>query len=117
MVELLLKSLSNDFETDAKTTSATSSTTSFGSTSMLGKSSRRTYKLDVNKVNEKCMDSTPLHLAVWNDYNEIAIRLVQSNANPNLKMNGVSTAFDLALENKNEVLYELISEYYNQNVA
>lgn len=79
------------------------------------KSSRQIHKLDVNMVNSKCMDSTPLHLAVWNDFNEIAIRLVQSNANPNLKMNGVSTAFDLALENQNQVLYELLSDYYNEN--
>ena len=58
------------------------------------------------------MNATALHLAVWNDYNEIAIRLIQSDANPNLKMNGLSNAFEMALEKSNQVLYELLNEYY-----
>ena len=68
-------------------------------------------KLNINKPNEKCMNSTALHLAVWNDFNEIAVRLLQSNADPYLKMNNKTNAFDLALENSNQVLYELIKEY------
>jgi len=70
----------------------------------------------VNKRNEKCMDMTPLHLAVFNDYDEIAIRLVQSDANPNLKIKGEISALSMALENKNQVLYELLGDYYqNKN--
>lgn len=67
-------------------------------------------KLDVNKINEKCMNATPLHLAVWNSYNEIALKLVEHKADPYLKMNGLSNAFDLALDNSNHVLHELLTE-------
>lgn len=77
------------------------------------KSKKASVKLDVNKVNDKCMSSTALHLACWNDFNEIAVRLIQANADPLLKMNGMTNAFDLALENSNQVLYELLKEYSN----
>lgn len=69
------------------------------------------FQLDVDKPNPKCMNATALHLAVWNDYNEIAIKLVQNNADPYLKMNGETNAFDLAKENSNEVLHDLLLEY------
>lgn len=69
-------------------------------------------KLDINKQNSKCMNATPLHLAVWNDFNEIAIKLVQNGANPFLMMNGKSTALDLAKENSNQVLSDLLLDYY-----
>lgn len=61
------------------------------------------------------MNATALHLAVWNDFSEIAIKLIQANANPYLKMNDISTAFDLAKESSNEVLYDLLVEYSNMN--
>ncbi|CAF0744710.1 unnamed protein product [Brachionus calyciflorus] len=77
------------------------------------KNDDRIIQLDVNKANPKCMNATALHLAVWNDYNEIAIKLVQNNADPYLKMNGEATAFDLAKENSNEVLHDLLLEYSN----
>lgn len=96
LVELLLNTFITDDTNDKPTDS------------FLAKSTKR---LDVNIANQKCMNATPLHLAVWNDFNEIAIRLVQSKADPYLKMNSSSNAFDLALENSNQVLYELISEY------
>lgn len=112
LVELLLNSLSSDLSIDLK--KQTSSVASFASNSFAEITERKNHILDVNKVNKKCMDTTPLHLAVWNDFNEIAIRLVQSNADPYLKMNGASTSFDLALENDNQVLYELLSEYYQK---
>lgn len=57
------------------------------------------------------MNATPLHLAVWNDYNEIALRLIQANADPYLKMNDISNAFDLARENSNDVLLELLNDF------
>ena len=78
---------------------------------------RATFRLDVNKRNEKCMDMTALHLAVFNDYDEIAIRLVQTDADPNLKMKGETSAFSMALENKNQVLYELLGDYYQNKNA
>ena len=71
---------------------------------------QRTW-LDVDKKNDKCMNATPLHLAVWNNFVEIAILLLQHGANPHLKMNYISNAFDLALENSNQVLFDLIREY------
>ena len=61
------------------------------------------------------MNATPLHLAVWNDYTDIALRLMQANADPFLKMNGLSNAFELARENSNEVLYDLLIEFSNSN--
>lgn len=70
-------------------------------------------KLNVNKQNSKCLNATALHFAVWNDFNEIAIKLVQNGADPFLLMNGQSTAFDLAKENSNQVLCDLLLEYYN----
>ena len=100
-VEILLTSLSIDRENEAGLNN--------GEEILLKKSIN---KLEVDKTNQKCMDMTPLHLAVWNDYNEIAIHLIQSNADPYLKMNGTSNAFDLAIENKNQVLFELLNEYY-----
>ena len=57
------------------------------------------------------MNATPLHLAVWNDFNEIALRLIQANADPYLKMNDISNAFDLASENSNDVLLELLNDF------
>ncbi|RNA30640.1 hypothetical protein BpHYR1_011483 [Brachionus plicatilis] len=74
---------------------------------------KKSVKLNVNKQNSKCMNVTCLHLAVWSDLNEIAIKLVQSGADPFLKMNGQSTAFDLAKENSNQVLCDLLLEYYS----
>lgn len=71
----------------------------------------KVIELDVNKANAKCMNATALHLAVWNDYNEIALKLVQNNADPYLTMNGNTTALDLAKENSNEVLHDLLLEY------
>lgn len=70
-------------------------------------------ELNVNKQNSKCMNATALHLAVWNDFNEIAIKLVQNGADPFLMINGQSSAFDLAKENSNQVLYDLLHEYFN----
>lgn len=104
LVEILLQSLEIDLsenadeEYDAIPNSARTS---------------RQRQIDVNKINRKCMDATPLHLAVWNDYNEIALKLIQARADPYMKMNGISTAFDLARDNSNEVLFELLHEYYN----
>lgn len=111
LVELLLNSLSNHSEDNYQ---MRSSVASFSSSSFHENVTKTNHKLDVNKPNEKCMNTTPLHLAVWNDFNEIAIRLVQSNADPHIKMNETSNAFDLALENDNQVLYELLSDYYNE---
>ncbi len=112
LVELLLKSLTNDGMAmeDSRLQTSTTQSSLFSSCSVLN--ARPTFRLDVNKRNEKCMDMTPLHLAVFNDYDEIAIRLVQSDANPNLKMNGEISALSMALENKNQVLYELLGDYY-----
>lgn len=107
LVELLLKSLSNDGVINTED----SSRSSFVSSSVF--EARQTFKLDVNRTNSKCMDMSPLHLAVWNDFTEIAIRLVQSDADPNLKMNGNTSVFDVAIDNKNQVLYELLGDYYN----
>lgn len=90
LVEIILESLSN--------------TTTEKSNSII---------LDVNKINKKCMNATALHLAVWNDYTDIALRLIQANSDPYLKMNGISDAFDLARENSNEILYDLLSEFFN----
>ena len=92
LVEIILESLSNFTNPDNKSGSV---------------------NLDVNKVNKKCMNATPLHLAAWNDYTDIALRLIQANADPYLKMNGVSDAFDLARENSNEVLVDLLSEFFD----
>jgi ankyrin repeat protein len=69
--------------------------------------------LSVDKPNTMCMNATPLHLAVWNDYTDIALRLVQAKADPYLKMNGKSNAFDLAKENSNEILFDLLNEFAN----
>ena len=100
LVDILLQSLNNEIEMDETNSNEASSVFH-----------KKVYKLDIDKKNEKCMDSTALHLACWNDFNEIAIRLVQSKADPNLKMNKASNAFDLALENSNQILYELLKEY------
>jgi ankyrin repeat protein len=75
---------------------------------------RKTYKLDVDTPNKKCMNATALHLAVWNDHQEIAIRLVQAGADPNLKMNDM-TALEMVKEAGNEVLHELLLEYSSMN--
>ena len=101
LVDIILQSLNNEIESDNNNNSEASATIN----------AKKIYKLDINKINEKCMDSTALHLACGNDFNEIAIRLVQSKADPNLKMNKASNAFDLALENSNQILYELLKEY------
>jgi ankyrin repeat protein len=90
LVEILLNSLSNNNQQDS--------------------SNKQTIKLDINRPNEKCMDATPLHLAVWNDYNEIALVLLQASADPYLKMNG-KNALEMAKDNSNEILYDLIGEY------
>ena len=80
-------------------------------------SGRKVYKLDIDKPNPKCMNATALHLAVWNDFNEIAIKLIQANANPYLKMNEMTTVFDLAKESSNEILYDLLVEYTSMKKA
>ncbi len=113
LVELLLKSLANDEMAADNTQLQMSMTQSSLNSSVSLFNTRPTFKLDVNKRNEKCMDMTPLHLAVFNNYDEIAIRLVQSDADPNLKMKGEESAFSMALENKNQVLYELLGDYYH----
>lgn len=100
LVELLLKTLSVTNSDTIKSSEVDDS--------------KSVSKLDVNQINEQCMNATPLHLAVWNDSTEIAIRLVQSKADPNLKMNGKDSAFDLALQNKNEVLYDLLGDYHQK---
>ena len=74
-------------------------------------SSSSRIHLNVDKVNEKCMDATALHLAVWNNYEEIAYQLIEARANPMLKMNGASTAFDLANENANPVMHDLLCKF------
>ncbi len=76
-----------------------------------GETNEKNFRLNVNKTNPKCMNATSLHLAVWNDYNEIALRLIQANADPYLKMNDVSNAFDLARENSNDILLELLNDF------
>ncbi len=96
LVEILLKSLSNEETSRTKSDDQ----------------DKKFYKLDVNRVNEKCMGATALHLAVWNDYNEIALVLMQANADPWLKMND-KNAFEMARDSSNQVLYELLSEYSN----
>lgn len=64
----------------------------------------------MNRPNLKCMNATSLHLAVWNNYDEIALRLIEAKADPMIKMNGQSSAFDLAHENGNQVLADLMNE-------
>ena len=113
LVDIILQSLNNENEplnTDTFESTSSSSLLNEEAGEQTSRS-RKSFKLDINKINEKCMNSTALHLAVWNDFNEIALRLVQHNADPNLKMNGTATAFDLALENSNQVLYELLKEF------
>jgi ankyrin repeat protein len=87
------------------------SPTTTTTTDVVSNGLEQTNKLDVNARNPQCMDATPLHLAVWNNFNEIAIKLVRTNADPGLKMNGQSSAFDLARENANTVLLELLVEF------
>ena len=106
LVNILLQSLS-----EAKVNEQEENIHNLEFSVMMESRKKKTFTLDVNKINEKCLNSTALHLAVWNDYNDIAIRLVQSNANPYLKMNGQSTALDLVMENNNQTLYELLKEY------
>ena len=77
------------------------------------KKSDTNIPLDVNKLNTKCMNATALHLAVWNDFTDIALRLIQANADPYLKMNGTSDAFELARENSNETLCDLLNEFFH----
>lgn len=103
LVDIILQSLNNEIDSDSNNNNNSEASSTINA--------KKIYKLDINKINEKCMHSTALHLACWNDFNEIAIRLVQSKADPNLKMNKASNAFDLALENSNQILYELLKEY------
>ena len=70
--------------------------------------------LNVNLVNDSCMNATALHLAVWHSYDEIAITLVRNKADPYLIMGSGVNAFELAKENDNEVLAELLLEFYNE---
>ncbi len=100
LVDILLQSLNHDHD-DEK--------------SKHSEQDRKIYRLDIDKPNPKCMNATALHLAVWNDFNEIAIKLIQAKADPNLKMNDTSTTFDLAKENSNDVLHDLLVEYFNMN--
>jgi len=112
LVDIILQSLNNESNESLKPDNfESSSTSSLNEASDTSSRSRKSFKLDINKTNVKCMNSTPLHLAVWNDFNEIALRLIQNNADPNLKMNGTKNAFELALENSNQILYELLTEY------
>lgn len=89
-------------------TSTSSSSTSTTTDATLASSGPR---LDVNRANLKCMNATPLHLAVWNNYDEIALRLIEAKADPMLKMNGQSSAYDLARENNNQALADLMLEF------
>jgi ankyrin repeat protein len=76
---------------------------------------KKHFRLDINKKNEKCLNATPLHLAVWNDNMEIALSLIRANADPYMKMND-SNAFDLAKDRSNQVLYELLVEFSTNNI-
>lgn len=58
------------------------------------------------------MDATALHLATWHSHDDIAILLVRNKADPYLKMSTGSNAIDLAKENNNEVLAELLAEFF-----
>jgi ankyrin repeat protein len=75
----------------------------------------KSTNLNVNLVNDSCMSATALHLAVWHSYDEIAINLVRNKGDPYLKM-GIDglNAFELAKENDNQVLAELLLEFYNE---
>lgn len=75
----------------------------------------KSTNLNVNLVNDSCMSATALHLAVWHSYDEIAINLVRNKGDPYLKMgtDGLN-AFELAKENDNQVLAELLLEFYNE---
>lgn len=109
LVEILLRAN----EDSASSSSSSENTTNSQENSNKTKSPATTKRprLDVNRPNTKCMNATALHLAVWNNYNEIALRLIEAKADPMLKMNGRSTAFDLARENSNSVLVDLMREF------
>ena len=75
----------------------------------------KSTNLNVNLVNDSCMSATALHLAVWHSYDEIAITLVRNKGDPYLTMgNGGLNAFELAKENNNQVLAELLLEFFNE---
>lgn len=113
LVEILLKSLensSNDDDHDESEQARVSSGTT-------RRRNNKSHRLDVNKTNEKCMNATALHLAVWNDFNDIAMMLMRAGADPHLKMNDISDAFDLTIENSNTLLYELLKDFVRQQKA
>ncbi len=59
------------------------------------------------------MSMTPLHLAVWHGYEEIALCLAQSGAaNPYAQTDDNKTVFDLAEANESHSLSELIADIY-----
>ena len=74
----------------------------------------KSASLNINLVNKSCMDATALHLAVWHNFDEIAITLVRNKADPFLKMGADKNALELAKENENQVLAELLLEFYNE---
>lgn len=57
------------------------------------------------------MNASALHLAVWHNYEDIAILLAHNGADPYIKMDGGSNAIELARVNDNEYLAEMLVEY------
>ena len=66
--------------------------------------------INVNQVNKNCMNASALHLAVWHNFEDIAIQLLRSKADPFAKMDGGKNAYDLANENDNKFLVEMLDE-------
>jgi hypothetical protein len=124
LVEIILQSTesdSNDHVVSAGAGGSPSTVSSDSGYMGSGETERRTsrpvHKLDIDSPNRKCMNATALHLAVWNEFDEIAIRLVQAGADPYLKMNEATSAIDMAKESQNETLHELLVEYAALAVA
>jgi ankyrin repeat protein len=76
----------------------------------------KSKSLDINLTNNSCINATALHLAVWHNFDEIAILLIRNKADPYLKMGTEQNAFELAKENDNIVLAELLMEFYNEGI-
>ena len=73
----------------------------------------RCERVDVNRPNEKCMDVSALHLAVWNGLDEIAWRLASAGGDVHqcMCMADGSRVSALDLAKSNESLYELLVEF------